>query len=408
MEMEFFRATSLTSPLATGRRVAWVRIVTYGSVLYYLLSRDYAVFGMMPRELLDFYPYRQYAMETGYSLFSTSWLVDLASLHWIHWLLPFPSSAVITAVHWTCIAGCACVILLGRGPRSVFAITSCMTFLYLEGFIWRSGTEAHSMSLTTMLMLFYGFTREPEVGTLFARRTGNNISSGNGAILSVVLIMFCTYYCMAGFNKVVDIAPLDWLRFDLVQLFGLFHDMIHYGAPFSVLPWVHHLRDHHWINLMGAPLVYLMELSIPVMFFRRRWVSTYLGFFLFFHIMMSGIPCLFTGLILIWLVLLPVGRLRAPVIVFFNPIQRRMTRLLDCVLSSQGCASVSLIPSTALEVRDVTGEVFTGTYAIRRLLWAAPLFWPVMALLYLPFVSQLIEAGRALARRCQARENSIS
>lgn len=394
--------TSIFDQPAVAARIGWIRIVTYGSILYYLLSRDFGTFGIMAPELLEFYPQRQYALETGYAMFSVSYAVDLASFHFIHWFLPLPSTSVLETIQWICIGCCAGVVFLGRGPYAVLSWAACVTFLYLEGYLWRSGADQHCLPLNTMVMLLLCFFRESDALTIVGGRRSSVASPRYGAVFSIVLLTFCAYYSAAGFNKLVDITPLDWFRFDLFQSIGLFHDMIEFGAPYSVLPGLDAFREWGWLSRLGAPLAYSMELSIPVIFFRRRWISTYLGFFVAFHVILCGIPCVFLGLILIWLALIPVERIASPVTVRFDAAQRSVAWLVNRVRSSPRCAETqcTAIPSEAagaareqecVELCDQSGEVFRGIYAVRRLLWVAPVFWPVMFILYVPFVSQLLE-----------------
>lgn len=289
--------------------IAWIRIVVYSGFLYKLLSRDFSVFGFAPEVVLNFYPSDQYMIEHGYSALGFPFLVDLACFHWVHWFFPLPGKEALWAIQCGAMATCGLVLLFGRGPRNVFAILCYALVAYLWGYVWRSGSELDSIFVSQQIALAFCFFRQPEALVLFAKARPFDRTRDNGACFSIVILIFCTYYFSAGINKITDISPLDWFRFDLMQVVGNFHDMAEVGYFYQVAPYVHWLRDWTWLNYIAVPLVYCAELSMPILFFRRKLIGPYWIFFFVFHYVTWGIATCFFGLIWVWWVFLPVYKL---------------------------------------------------------------------------------------------------
>jgi hypothetical protein len=64
-----------------------------------------------------------------------------------------------------------------------------------------------------------------------------------------------------------------------------------------------------WCNPFLVAPVYLMELSIPLIFFHRRIIPAYWVFFSVFHFMCWMLGILFFGDIIFWCAFAPVHRL---------------------------------------------------------------------------------------------------
>ena len=386
--------------------IAVVRYVVYGALVYKLLSRDFTVFTFAPDSLMQFYPSSQYNISTGYSALGFPFVVDLATGHWLHWFLPMPGIGVMSGIQWVAIALCAMVILFGRGPKNIFAVGAYLSVSYLWGFNWRTGGEIDSIELTLQLALVYCFFRAPEALTPLSRTKPLEYSRAYGAEYSIVLLMFCFNYFISGSNKLMDISPWEWFEFDLVQSIGMFRDMYELGFHIAPAPGLHHLRYWTWLNDIAVPFAYIAELCIPIMFFRRHWIGPYWIFFELFHISLWGIGLIFFGLVLIWGIFLPVHRFFQPVVLtwddespFCQGLVRLLRRTIFFNLVQFDCTGrVSVLGPIGFHARGVgSPSNHDGIFALRRIFWAMPFWWPVMLVLYFPGVTMAItQLGRWL------------
>ncbi|MGE0201790.1 MAG: thiol-disulfide oxidoreductase DCC family protein [Candidatus Melainabacteria bacterium] len=388
--------------------VAWIRIVVFGYFLYKLLSRDYTVFGFAPPEILSIYPTELFNFKLGYAAMGVPWVVSLATFHWVHWFLPLPDVTSLGIVQALAIACCAGVVVLGKGPRNLFAIGSFILISYLWGFNWRSGAEVDAVFMGMQMMLVYCFFREPEALILSRKRAPLlQTTAGNGWLFSMALIVFSLYYFYSGINKVLDITYLDWFKYDLAQLIGERYDYARVGHWFHVLPGFQFMRHYPIINVLFVPVSYLMELTIPAMFFRRDWVKYFAFFFLTFHTMTWAVSILFFGNLIMWFSMIPVHRFMQPVTLVWDSdctfcglwVNRLMRLnwlgLIQPVGSAEALRNNAYrdagwrpdIVETSIWVHGENSPVSHVAYdACRRLAWATPLLWPLLPLLYMPGV----------------------
>jgi len=386
--------------------IAVIRYVLYGALIYKLLSRDFTVFTFAPPSLLQFYPSIQYNISAGYAALGFPFVVDLATGHWLHWFLPMPGIRVMAGIQWVAIALCAMVILFGRGPKNIITVGAYVSVSYLWGYNWRTGGEIDSIELTLQLALIYCFFRAPEALTLCSRIKPLAYSRSHGAEYSIVLMMFCFNYFISGSNKLIDISPWAWFEFDLVQSIGMFRDMHELGWHIVPAPGLHHMRYWTWLNYIAVPLAYTAELCIPLMFFRRHLIGPFWMLFAIFHISLWGIGLIFFGLVLIWYVFVPVHRFFQPVVLTWDdesPFCRGLVRLLRRTnlfgLVRFDCTSHALdLGAIGFRARGVgSPSNHDGVYALRRIFWAMPIWWPVMLALYFPGVDMAVtQLGRRL------------
>lgn len=299
---------------AAGVTIAWIRFVVYGTLIWKLLSRDFSVFGFAPDFLLNFYPDEQYSLFHGYTALGFKPIVDLATFHWVHWFIELPSPAALEIVQIISIVLCAAVILFGRGPRNALAISTLVTIAYLWGFVWRTGSEIDSIFIQYQIAILYCFFREDEAMCLRRKRIPPATRTPqNGAFFSLVIMVFCWYYVQAGINKIIDVSPAAWFQFDLVNVIVNFRDMADSGYYLHTgLPLADYLEGSSWLSMIAVPIAYAVELSMPLMFYRRRLIPLYACFWVTFHIALMSIACAFIGSLTAWLVFVPVHLLARP------------------------------------------------------------------------------------------------
>jgi hypothetical protein len=274
-----------------------------------LLSRDFSVFGFAPEWVLNIYPFETFAAAKGYAYLGRKCVVDLVTFHWVHWILPVPGTAFLRGIQWLATGLCMTVVLFGRGPRHLFAILAFVSLTYLWGFLWRTGADVDAVFIHFQIALLYLFFREPE-SLIFSRNRAaiSGETPGNGAFYSLVILVFATYYFYSGVNKLVDISLSDWMRYDLLAAIRYQYELSLAGYYRSVLPIFPVLDKVPMLVALFVPFVYLMELSIPLMFFHRRLVPYYMGVFIIFHVMTWAVGIFFLGNVVIWLAFIPVRR----------------------------------------------------------------------------------------------------
>ena len=288
--------------------IAWVRLVLYSSLVYLLLSRDFRVFAFAPDVVLNFYPSQQYKPASGYAALGCPTLVDLSTFHWVHWIFSIPNSDTLFLIQSIAILFCVLVLVLGRGPKNLFVIGAYIFISYLYGYVWRSGGDIESIFLMLQVALAFCFFRESEALIPRASMEVFEYSHSNGAQYSIVLLIFCSYYFYSGLNKLWDISPFGWFQYDLVQTIGNFKDMSDLGFYFAQAPLTSWLRDWTLLNYIGVPLVYIAEITCPIIFLYRKLIPYYVAFFALFHYLVWGVAVCFFGVLLMLSALLPIHR----------------------------------------------------------------------------------------------------
>lgn len=388
--------------------VAYMRILICGYFLYKLLSRDYSVFGLAPPAIMHIYPHQLFHWQVGYAFMGFPALVDLATFHWLHWFLPFPNAQGLGMIQAVAMLLCVAVILFGKGFRNVLVIGLFALLAYLWGYNWRTGGEVDAVFLQMQMLLAYCFFREPEALTLFGKKElPLRFTPQNGWFYSMGLAITCTYYFYSGFHKLVDINVVEWFDFNLTDYIGDLETKYALGAAINPLSLFYFLKNWPITNYIAVPLAYLAELFIPLMFFRRRWISFFMLFFIVFHLLTWAVGILFMGNIIIWFAFVPVHRLFQKVSLVWDDECRFCKRWVDRIsrfdwlnritwigANQVPQASPDLVqgwnPAIVEESIWVKGigspEGYSGFFAFRRLAWAIPVAWPMLPLLYLPLV----------------------
>jgi hypothetical protein len=283
-----------------------MRILLFSFFIFKLLSRDYSIFGIAPPEALNVYTSATFSYDRAPYLLAQPWIVQLASFHWIHWFIPLPGEGMLRLIQLSAIALCFAIILFGRGYKGLFAICLYCVLSYLWGFNWRSGADDDAIFLQLQLVLVYCFFREKEALVLYHPISAKTCSKENGWFYSMTVLVFCAYYFDSGLNKLTDIYLGDWFRYNLMQIMGVASDQKSLGYFANPTTYLASLRDYHFLNYIFVPFSYLMELTIPLMFFYRRLIVIYFLFFVSFHLMTWNVGILFLGNIVAWMLLLPI------------------------------------------------------------------------------------------------------
>lgn len=288
--------------------VAWVRIAIVGGFVWKLLSRDFSVFALAPPAVMDLYPCKTYHVSQAIGTTGYGPVVDLSTFHWLHWFLPFPDQLGFHIIQALALAFCVSLLFFGKGPKSFFAIGTFCVMSYLWGYVWRTGALVDSIFPALQTVLVYCFFREPEAWILARRRCrGSDHSPGNGAFMSMFLLIVVMQYFYAGINKLLDLSPLEWFQFDLIQGVEYLSDMNACGYYVLQGPVAPFVGGQYWMNFVGVVTVYSAELTIPLMYFKRRLIPFYALVFVSFHLISWALNLCFFGNFIIWLALFPVS-----------------------------------------------------------------------------------------------------
>lgn len=378
---------------------SWIRFVIFLVFAYKLLSRDFSVMAFAPDFLLELYPTDLFAARDDFLMLGYKPIVDLATFHWVHWILPLPDKSLLALIQNTVLALCILVAFLGRGPMNILAIATYCGLTYLFGYLWRAGHDVDAVFITLQIALIYCFTRHSEV-TLF-QRPNQTHSKDAGWFISMTIFCFVSYYFLSGFNKLTDIAFVDWFRYGLVNEIMSTHDRLVAGTHFSSPDFFKYFEGQNWVDYLGVPAVYFSHLAIPLMYFRRHQIANYFMFYLVFHFMTWGVGILFFGIILTWFTLIPISRIFNPLTITVDDNMTRLAEFLDTFgrMAPFGHLTVERkdggdnpsISNRLITAREFNGRIqFSGFRAIRRALWMIPVFWLILPLLYLPGVLSLM------------------
>lgn len=279
-----------------------------------VLSRDFGFMGILPPDFFYFYPIQTYRPSDIILTTGVPVLMEIVTLHWIHWFTGMPSESVLTWLGYALATLGVSLAVFGRGPYRVLAAATYLLATYLWGFMFLSGQEVDSVFLYFGMLLIVtvaSYSDAPiwRLPALF--RAPANVEAGRA--FSAVLLVFVIYYGLSGYNKIADISIAEWFRYDLVGAATLtYHMQIlgnYYGSPFPSL--FHQLNGMNFFNHIAAPLVYLSHITVPVVFFYRRHILKYAVFYTAFHFLTMSVAIAFTGYVIAWWILLDWRRILA-------------------------------------------------------------------------------------------------
>ena len=99
-----------------------VRAVVCVFFIWKLMSRDFGFYGTVPENVFSFYPIYIYRPHDYIYLLGLPILNDIATMHWIHWILPRMDPFGLRVVQGLAITFVIMLMIFGRGPRRIFAV----------------------------------------------------------------------------------------------------------------------------------------------------------------------------------------------------------------------------------------------------------------------------------------------
>lgn len=377
--------------------VVYIRFVLYGFFIWKLLSRDYRIMAFANEQLLNVYGHEAFRSSGNYIFLGRSYVVDIATFHWVHWFLPFPSYPVMSFIYFGAIALCLLNIVFGGGRYNVLSIASFIALNYLWGYNWRTGADVDAIFIPLQMVLLFAVYRGENPPIWNIGKQSCVFTRDAGWLYSMCLLIIIGYYVLSGLNKLVDITLADWFTYSLVEQLEQFRNYALVGGPRLVNPIPLNIVDGmYWINPIAVSFIYFSHITIPLMFFYRTTILKFLVVYWAFHFTSAGLTIWFSGLLIIWLVLLPVHRFFVPVTVTISGPEKLMqlTRAAIDRLDWWGHVSFrdqSTASRISMTCEDTNGPSrSTGGLCLRRLSWTLPPLWPLLPLMYVPFLPQAL------------------
>ena len=286
--------------------VGWTRIVILLILLWKFLSRDYSIFGMMPEDLAIVYPGNTFSFLEAYVALGFKPIVDLATFHWIHWLIPFPTQTILYYLQLFLEFMLVVTLFVGGGYKKLNYLIIYILSMYLLGFIFSMGADIDEIFIPMQIVLLLFIFRGKESYILSSNRANPlTYSKESGWFFSMVLLIFIGYYFLSGFTKVIDISLWDWGRFEIANLAELNQIKIAVGDDRAMFFMRDFIVGQNWMDFLGTAVIYLEHLLIPLIFFKRRYILSAWFIYFIFHLTSLTLNLFFTGIFLSWLVFLP-------------------------------------------------------------------------------------------------------
>lgn len=290
--------------------IGWTRVVILFFLLYKFLSRDYSLFGSLPQSLAVAYPANVFDPLDAYVLLGFKGVVDIFTFHWIHWFVSFPSALTLHYLQLFLEFMLLFSLFFGGGYKKINYLIIYILSMYFLGFLFSMGSDIDEIFIEMQIVLLLFLFKGKESYLLYGKQQEPlAYSKENGWFFSMVLLIFISYYFLAGFNKIIDISLWDWGRFDLANLVELSKIKQELGDDRAGCFIAELYIGNSWLDIPGTALVYFEHLIIPLLFFRRQYIFLAWLIYALFHLSSLGINLFFTGTFVSWLVFIPIYKL---------------------------------------------------------------------------------------------------
>ncbi len=281
-----------------------IRLVIGCLLVYKLLSRDFSNIAYWSESLLSSSPFSIYSPIDYVLVTGINPIFDIVSLHFVHWILPYPTGETFKLLQYSACILAILFVMKASWSRWI-AIGLTLILAYLWGFVYRLGQDIDSMFLVTgalfCFMFYPGQVKEEGAEKKMARESH---------LYSSILMIFILYYFFSGFNKIIDLSPMDWFSYEVVNINASF------VQSYEVLGylWVPRLDFFGFdflkgpLQIFGAVFTYFWHLTAPFMFFKRKNIIWYWMFYSLFHLLTGFVGILFASNFIVWLCVLQVRR----------------------------------------------------------------------------------------------------
>lgn len=368
--------------------ITYVRVLVYLIILYKILSRDFSNFGYIPEELLNFYPINHYTQDIR-NLSGIKVIIDLATFHWIHWFINFPSVETLNYIQFTLVFLILIVIFFGSGKKNFFSILVYIFLVYLWGFMYRTSTDFEGTQLVLQIcLLFCFFDTGGKVLFFSSEKNRKNLiyqQKSRNAFFFLLTLLVSIYYFSSGLHKLYDLSFTQWFQYDLTQAISMFLDQIQLGNFRSVPKIFSIIPESNFLNYLGVIFIYLSHLFAFLMIVRRDTIKNFIYIYTIFHFTVYGVGINFFGNVLVLLLFIPFNYFFEKIKInnitsnqqyyLLKKIFKNKINLSDCKINIDDKNYITI---------NTKNKVYTNLFAIRRLLWLNPILWIINFILYIP------------------------
>ena len=126
------------------------------------------------------------------------------------------------------------------------------------------------------------------------------------------------------------------------------------------------------------------------MFFNRHLIAKFMYFYWTFHFVSTGLAIWFSGLLVFWLIFMPIWRFFETLHIFYYPSVSGEKVLAKTVKALDFSNKITLQERSGYFcVKYVHGEeIFQKHIAICRIAWLLPVTWILLPILYFPLVAR--------------------
>lgn len=267
--------------------------------IWKLLSRNFSNFSEWPVSVLSGYPIDIY--QPDYMLTTAvPILFDLASFHFVHYLVPWPQADILMFLQYMAVVSGALFVVASERYTRITAIVFYVLVSYLWGFVFRLGQDIDAVFLLQGCLL------------MFAILPIENLERYYANLRFLVIVIFVIYYFTSGINKVIDLSYAEWIKYDLVEI----NEAKALASQSEGFMWLPKLPLEsgtlsEFLNVFGALVTYIVHLIAPLLLFSRSTskIVFYWFFYTVFHFMTIFVGIMFTMNFFAWLMLMPIYKL---------------------------------------------------------------------------------------------------
>ena len=297
--------------------LTWIRVWVFTIILWKLLSRDFSYIALMDKSLFEFYPIFHYQADL-YHLTGFKIIVDILTFHWIHWFMPLPSTVILKNIQFFLIILCVLIILFGTGYKNTHAIIFYILAMYLWGFMYRTSSDFDGSQILLQICLLFCFKKHKDYSltTFFNNKVIKNNKINSSIFFNLIVGIFGFYYFCSGLHKFYDLNVLQWFMFDYTKIVKYYIDLENSGNFRKINDVFQYIPESLILDKALAPIAYFSHLMAFLIIINRKYLAHFAIFYIAFHLLNFSIGIAFTGLMLAWLVFIPISKF----LVFINKI----------------------------------------------------------------------------------------
>ena len=289
--------------------LTWIRVWVYTIILWKLLSRDFSYIALMDSSLLEFYPIFHYQADL-YHLTGFKFIVDILTFHWIHWFIHFPTITILKNIQITLIILSLIIIFFGSGYKNMNAIIFYILAMYLWGFMYRTSSDFDGSQILLQICLLFCFKKHKDYSLIsfYYKKKVRNNRYNSSIFFNLIIGIFGFYYFCSGLHKFYDLNIIQWFMFDFTKIVKYYIELENSGNFRKIYEIFYYIPESSFLDNILAPIAYCSHLIAFLIILNRKYIKHFALFYIIFHLLNFSIGIAFTGLMLAWLIFLPISR----------------------------------------------------------------------------------------------------